>query len=161
MMVGWAIFYGTLSVVTLISAWRTDSRWIAIALVIECGVTNLIGFKAPPDSSPTVNALLDIGLMITASCVTISRPVLGVIIIILATLGCVLGLAYSANADPALLNHYEIRANALFILKCGVVLMTGLWDVAGHRAIRFVRWRSYRRNAANAARIRLARSERS
>jgi hypothetical protein len=155
---GWGFIYFVLSLIALRYAWDTDARWLGLALVVECALTNMIGLMAPAESSPAINVILDIILMLMAAFLMMRAPILAVFIIILATLGSLLGLAYSAHADPTLLGRYEERANALFVGKCIAVLLTGLWNVVGDSISRFFRWRAHRRHAVDATvRLRLAR----
>lgn len=149
--IGWATIYAALSLITLRYAWDTEAKWLAVGLVFECTMTNVMGGLASADSSPAINVMLDIGMMIVASFAIVEAPVLAVMIITLSTLGCVLGLAYSTHADPDMLYQYEERANAIFALKCGAVLFTGLWNVVGNSVRRFFHWRALRRHAADAA----------
>jgi len=149
---GWATIYTALSMMTLRYAWDTKARWLAVGLVIECVVTNLLGAIAPPESSPAINVILELGMMILASFMIVACPRLAISMIVISTLSCVLGLAYSAHADPDMLHYYEERANALFALKCITVLLSGIWDVVVYSVRRFFHWRDLRRRAVDAER---------
>lgn len=148
----WTIILGGLALLALVYSWKTEVRYIGIALAANWAVTMFVVMRLPIEAIVSCNALVEIFVILAAvPCLLHTRGVPAAVIS-LSTTSCIVSLGYGTSTNAAGMMAYQETVNTIFGANCLITIMTGILSVVGTRAGDFMRWRSSRRRAVNAHR---------
>lgn len=136
----WAL-YGGAALLALVATWRDRStRWVAIALLSTCLLSNIFWFVGPPQHRPGVYAALQMCVAIRAwfawievrfrqsPCSQEQWALIAVVGLALLHIGADTGYLVVLHGDPALLGSFTLTTNLLFLAECLVVVGVGVCE---------------------------------